>query len=54
MIFFRFTQLIWSMTMVFLLHKMPPRKPQGDMRNFARSFYISYHVMKKGSRLTHA
>jgi len=50
----RYLQLCWLMLMVLLFHKIPPRKPRGDMRNFARSFYISYHVMKELSRLTHA
>lgn len=46
MIYLRYLQLYWLLLRVILGKEPPPRKPRGDIRNFARTFYVTYHLSK--------
>ena len=53
MVIIRYFQLCWLILKVILFYSCPPRKPRGDIRNFARSFYVSYYVMKHFKEASH-
>jgi hypothetical protein len=44
--FIRYLQLCWSLGWIMLGGGPPPRKARGDIRNFARSFYMNYNLHK--------
>jgi len=48
MVIIRYFQLCWQILKVILgrYEHSPTRKPRGDIRNFARSFYFSYMLME--------
>jgi len=46
MVMIRYFQLCGLILKVILGGDAPCRKPRGDIRNFARSFYISYRLIK--------
>lgn len=41
----RYIQLCMLIFRALYFGYMPPRKPRGDMRNFARSFFMGYTLM---------
>jgi len=41
--FFRWFQLCAALYGVIFFYRCPPRRPVGDIRNFARSFFWSYY-----------
>jgi hypothetical protein len=43
MLFIRYLQLCWLILKVILFYSCPTRHPRGDLRNFARSFYVGYY-----------
>ena len=46
MIIIRYFQLCWLILLVILGYGPTPRRPKGDIRNFARSFFIDYTLHK--------
>jgi len=46
MIIIRYLQLCYLIARVLRGGYMPPRKPTGDLRNYARSIAVSYFLSK--------
>ncbi len=52
MIIIRYFQLCWLILKVILFHptRLGVRKPRGDIRNFARSFAVTYNLSRRKAK----